>query len=60
MYESDREALIEKVGIKATEKICELEAQIEEIQEYLGVVRLAQTRGFKLAKNPALFNDTAA
>jgi hypothetical protein len=60
MHVSEREALIEKIGVNATDKICILESQIEEIHEYLRVVPIAQTRGFKLVKNPALFNDAAA
>lgn len=49
-----RELLIQNVGIHAADRIMDLERQIEELYEFLKVVRVAHTTGFKLLNNPAL------
>ena len=52
--EQEREKLIEAIGIKATNKIFDLDDQIQEIVEYFGLVRNAHTIGFKLDKDSSL------
>jgi len=58
--QSYREMLIEKVGREVASDICELQEQVDELHEFLGVVRVARTRGFKLRRNPALMEGQAA
>ncbi len=48
MNSNNREILIESVGINAANIIEELQDEIEELHEYLNVIRLAHTKGFKL------------
>lgn len=51
MNTTEREELIEKIGTAATDKIADMEGQLEEIREYLKVVRIAQCRGWVLTPN---------
>ncbi len=53
IYDLDREDLIEKIGVIATDAIMDLRRQVEELREYHGVVRIAHTTGFKLSRNVA-------
>ncbi len=57
--QSYREELIEKVGREATNAIIELQEQVDELHEFLGVVRVAHTVGWKLRRNPALMEGQA-
>lgn len=50
MYYGDRDELIEKVGIKVADEILSLRREVEALQEYLGVVKVYGTRGYRLVK----------
>jgi hypothetical protein len=51
MDKSEREVLIEKIGINATESIANLQDHIKALHEYLDVVQIYGTKGFKLLRN---------
>ncbi len=50
MDRSERESLIEKIGIDATNSISNIQDHIAALHEYLGVVQIFGTKGFKLVR----------
>ncbi len=48
MDQQEREKIIEKAGIEACDHISALEDMIDELHEFLNVIRIAHTKGFKL------------
>ncbi len=53
MDRSERELMIEKIGINATDNISNLRDHIAALHEYLGVVQIFSTKGFKLVRSAA-------
>lgn len=52
MTAQTREEIIESAGIEVADYLESLESEVQELREYLHVVRIAQTRGFVLAQDP--------